>query len=340
MRRYVMAAVDSEIESLRRTSSGRSCAAFRASAALGGFVGAGVLDRAYAEDFLLAAAMETGLSEREAIGHIRRGIRRGEMTPRVIQDARNREAHQSSARHQTTTAPPGRAPCHETPARPPKSEVDALWIASQPVSSDREVGAWFAHRYRNDAGFFLEQTEVWDLARAVPGDLELPRWAWSRGGAWTQTGHRILFRLWDHTGNAVSLRARPIDPATIPKSLAPAGFSVRGLVLVDALGAQLLAGNVPEWWEAHDVVIAEGEPDWLLWSARQRETEPEGPACLGIEAGAWCREIADRIPSGARVAVRTHADAAGERYARQIVTTLRGRCQVFRTRVGGEGVAK
>jgi hypothetical protein len=340
MRPYVTAAVDSEIQTLRQASSGRSCATFRAAAAVGNFVGSGEVDRMYAESLLLAAAMETGLSEREAIGHIRRGIRRGEMTPRAIPDTRHYGNFQSSIRQRPTIATLERSAIEEAPARPPRAEVDALWADSRPVGSDRDVCAWFAHRYGSDAASFSERTELWDLARAIPENLHLPGWAWSRGGTWTETGHRILFRLWDRMGQAVSLRARSIDPATIPKSLAPAGYSVRGLVLADPLGAQLLAGTVPEWWEAHDVVIAEGEPDWLLWAARQRDSEPQGPACFGIDAGAWCRKIADRVPDGARVAVRTHADAAGARYARQIVTTLRGRCQVFRAKMEGEGVAK
>jgi hypothetical protein len=38
MNRYVEAAVDSELQALRSTSSGRACATFKAAAAIGGFV--------------------------------------------------------------------------------------------------------------------------------------------------------------------------------------------------------------------------------------------------------------------------------------------------------------
>ena len=55
MNRYVEAAVDSEIQALRRTSSGRACATFKAAAAIGGFVGAGEVDRSVAERALLSA---------------------------------------------------------------------------------------------------------------------------------------------------------------------------------------------------------------------------------------------------------------------------------------------
>ena len=56
MQPYVATAVDSEIDSLRATSSGRACATFKAAAALGGFVGAGELDRTDTER--IAAALE------------------------------------------------------------------------------------------------------------------------------------------------------------------------------------------------------------------------------------------------------------------------------------------
>ena len=227
-------------------------------------------------------------------------------------------------------------PAAESCARPPKAEVEALWRASRPIGDDPDVAGWFLRRY--GSSLVLHQIELWDLARAIPADRDLPRWAWSRGRPWSRTGHRVLFRLWDHLGQAVSLRARCIDPTVTPKSLAPSGFAVKGLVLADPLGVQLLSGFVPYWWEPREVVVSEGEPDWALWATRQREAEAQGPVCLSVEAGAWSQKIADRIPDGARVAIRTHLDEPGERYARRIAMTLQGRCQVFRSR--GEGEAR
>ena len=330
---YLHAALDAELGSLRKISSGRACAAFRAAAAIGGLVGAGAITREKAEDLLLDAALDTGLPEHEARGHIRRGLSCGERTPRVLPANRP---------HEPCSRPSFHSPLRigQHPARPPKAEVDTLWSASVPVGSDHEVVQWFRRRYGGRVSSFLEQTEVRDLARVAPRDLRLPRWAWSRTGSWAQTGHRLLFRLWDHTGNAISLRARSLDAATTPKSLAPCGFSVRGLVLADPVGERLLNGNAPPASDTQDVVVAEGEPDWLLWSARRLDTEAPGPACFGVEAGAWCQQIADRIPDGARVAIRTHRDEPGERYARQIVTSLHRRCQVFRSSVGEEGASK
>ena len=329
MTAYGRAAVAAEIGSLREISSGRACAVFRAAASVGGFVGAGEIGYSEAEGLLLAAATETGLPEREAMGHIRRGLRCGERTPRVIPESRFRDR---------TYAPKVdlSALLDQPIKRPPPGEVEAIWSASRPVGSDPEVAGWFRHRFGGPADLAIERAELWDLARALPSDQRLPRWASCRGGLWIETGHRVIFRLTEEAGQAVSLRARCTDPSTTPKSLAPAGFSVKGLVLADPLGIQLLSGVVPDWWEPRDVVISEGEPDWLTWSTRQRESDEQGPACLGVEAGAWSKQIADRIPDGCRVVIRTHHDEPGERYARQIVTTLQGRCQVFRSRPGEE----
>jgi len=336
MNRYVEAAVDSEIQALRSTSSGRACATFKAAAAIGGFVGAGEVDRSVAERDLLSAALETGLSEREAAGHIRRGILRGAKTPRTVPETVCHQNIKFRAPRFARPVVPVRTEADKSPARPPHQEVAALWAASLPVSADPEATAWFTHRFGRAAAWSLQQADLWDLVRVIPAGLLLPRWARSQGGPWTHTGHRLVFRLWDHTGQAASLRARSVEAAVTPKSLAPAGFSVKGLVLADPLAQQLLGGVCPAWWQPRQVIVAEGEPDWLLWALRQRETDEQGPAVLGIESGAWSPQIAARIPTGASVVIRTHHDEPGERYAQQIAASLHGRCRIFRSSAGEE----
>jgi len=336
MNRYVEAAVDSEIQALRSTSSGRACATFKAAAAIGGFVGAGEVERSVAERALLSAALETGLPEREAAGHIRRGILRGEKTPRTVPVTVCHQNIKFRAPHIARPAALSRTHADPSPAGPPSDEVAALWAASLPASDTPEATAWFAQRYGRAASWSLQQADLWDLVRVIPAGLRLPRWARSRGGPWTHTGHRIVFRLWDHTGQAASLRARAIDGTVAPKSLAPAGFSVKGLVLADPLAQQILGGVCPTWWQPRQVIIAEGEPDWLLWALRQRETDEQGPAVLGVESGAWSPQIAASIPTGSSVVIRTHHDAPGERYAQQIAASLHGRCRIFRSSAGEE----
>jgi hypothetical protein len=193
------------------------------------------------------------------------------------------------------------------------------------VLEDEDAMAWLASRALD-----ADHVALWDLARVLHTSAALPTWARCRG-PWTATGHRLLIPLFDAAGDLVSVRARCLrDPGDLSKSLAPAAFSVRGLVFADPLAQQLLRSGPPDWWHPRDVVITEGEPDFLTWASRQGDGHEQGPAVLGVVSGSWTEEIASRLPDEARIAVRTHRDAAGEEYARAIVATLGRRCRVFR----------
>jgi hypothetical protein len=76
--------------------------------------------------------------------------------------------------------------------------------------------------------------------------------------------------------------------------------------------------------------VAEGEPDFLTWATRFSDADEAAPAVLGVVSGSWTTCIADRMPDGARMIVRTDHDEPGEKYAHTIQMTLRGRCTVLR----------
>lgn len=85
----VAAAVRGETANVTNAVSGtRAYVVFKAAAALGGLVGAGVLDEHVAEDALIdAASVHDGVDEwtpREARRHIRNGIARGRNDPRRL----------------------------------------------------------------------------------------------------------------------------------------------------------------------------------------------------------------------------------------------------------------
>jgi hypothetical protein len=85
-------------------------------------------------------------------------------------------------------------------------------------------------------------------------------------------------------------------------------------------------------------VVVEGEPDYLTWYQESYGVEdPETPAVLGVWNGGWTQEIADRIPMGSVVEIRTHADEAGRRYRDRVAATLAGRAQVLIPAHKGEG---
>jgi hypothetical protein len=138
----------------------------------------------------------------------------------------------------------------------------------------------------------------------------------------------VILPVYDAGGVIRSVRARAITQMapTDPKALPPSGHASRGLVLADALAAQMLAyGAWPERAEKR-VVIAEGEPDFLTWGMRATV------AVLGIAGnGQWTESIAQRIPPGTTVIVRTDQDDAGDLYAEVITRTLWGRCTILET---------
>jgi hypothetical protein len=105
--------------------------------------------------------------------------------------------------------------------------------------------------------------------------------------------------------------------------------------MAEGLGRLLLReASPPDWWEPIEdrvVIISEGVPDFLSWSSLYSESESlSAPAVFGVVAGAFCTAIADRIPSHLKIAVRTHLDEAGEKYAQAIIASLGARCSIYR----------
>jgi hypothetical protein len=221
------------------------------------------------------------------------------------------------------------------------AELAALWERCGRADEDGDVAGWLVRR-----GLDPEVCARRDLVRALPTD-RLPRWAHFRGAPWAM-GWRAVLRAWDHQGQLASLRGRWVHAHEPPdggeKAGAAAGGpgSAGGAVLACGLGRQVLEhGRRPQWLEPDGelcVVVTEGEPDWLTWASREDLERP--PVVLGVFSGAWCDEIAQRIPDESRVVVRTHHDRneAGDRYAKAIARTLYYRCAVLRSR-GAHGAA-
>lgn len=234
-------------------------------------------------------------------------------------------------------APPRPAPKPRTapppePERtyPPAAEVANLWAACEPVTSDDEVSAWLQRRALEP-----DAVAVRDLARALPRTAALPRWAWGPGGSWLASGHRMIVALYDAGGVMRTVRAGRVIEGDTPKRLPPAGHKAGQAVMADAIALEVLRlGRAPDYIaDPLRIVIAEGEPDWLTWATNRPLDSRKPPfGVLGIFAGAWCADLAARIPSGAHVIIRTDHDAPGEKYAADIIRTLAHRCTVRRTR--------
>ncbi|AUX33176.1 MULTISPECIES: CHC2 zinc finger domain-containing protein [Sorangium] len=205
---------------------------------------------------------------------------------------------------------------------PPLAEVAALLRQSARVDSIAgQVAPWLRSRG-------LDPAACLPLARALHGPG--PRWTILGDPqrrpprTWLSAGYRLVLPVYDAAGGLRSVRARLVTGGEGPKSLPPTDHRSAGYVLANRGAVEMLRagpGGAPA-----RVVVAEGEPDYLTWASR---LAAGSWAVLGLPgSGAWTRELADRIPAGSEVVIRTDPDAAGDRYAQRIVEDLGGRCAV------------
>lgn len=252
----------------------------------------------------------------------------------------------------------------DAPKGPPPEEVAALWGACGRVDvasrADPAV-TWLEQGRALDC----RELAALDLVRLMPAadGYPWPRWIPRVGmdlREWCQL-YRLAVPMYDARGELRALRfravdrVREVDPDADPprmrwravpvdtKALAPVGARIAGMVLADPPGLAMLRGEYAggdlgkpgEGWDGSRVVICEGEPDtWTAATVARRTPDRwrEGRtwATLGVVAGSWTADLAARVPDGAEVAVLTHDDEAGDKYAERIRETLTGRCAVLR----------
>ncbi len=200
---------------------------------------------------------------------------------------------------------------------PDASEVEALWRLGGSVLTDPAAGGHLVGR-----GLDARTVASLDLARALPVTGLLPSWARYRGKPWTESGHRMIVRVFDAAGTCRSLRAWRIEGEAAAKRLPPGGHKATGLVLANRPGHEILTGKRTS---PTVVVVSEGEPDWVSACVSWH-----GVAVFGITSGSWSEDFAKRIPLGSEVIVRTHNDPAGDKYADEIIQTVKTRAVVRR----------
>lgn len=197
----------------------------------------------------------------------------------------------------------------------------AWWDALAPVDTDAEVAAYL--RWRGiDPAIVADR----DLARAVPREAPIPPWGYH--------GYLLVVPAYDAAGELASVRQHQTGAGDGPKSLAPRDTDASGVLFADPLGRELLrTGAVPAWWPVGrrlEVIVADGEIDALAIATSFGDAEPCAPAVLGI--GHWTPALAARIPHGAQVKIAPGADPAGDRYDKQIASTLADRAELRRWR--------
>jgi hypothetical protein len=222
--------------------------------------------------------------------------------------------------------PPPPAP-PPPPTYPPQSDIDDLLAACLRVDQDPVVSTYLRSRALDPL-----RVALLDLALALPpSPRNVPSWALP----WPRTGHRLIFPSYDHRGAIASVRAVRVTPGDSPKRLSPAGFSTRSTVLADALARELLRrSSWPSDWtpKRPRAIITEGETDFLTMATQYAPGNDPEVATLGIYAGGWTQDIADRFPTDIDVRVLTDDDPAGHRYFQSIHSTLH--CRSTFVRVG------
>lgn len=208
------------------------------------------------------------------------------------------------------------------------AEALELWRACVPISADAEVLHYLtAPRAEGGRGLRNARKLSGNVCRALPLDVR-PSWTTHQPdkseppatppATWAETGHRLVVPLFDAHGAMRSVLARAVRPS--PRKSTAKGDRA-GLIMANGLARVVLEhGALPEGAVPLRVVVAEGEIDFLTCVARGT-----GEAVLGMFAGSWSTEIAARIPDGAKLAVRTHNDKDGTKYAQTIVDSLAAR---------------
>lgn len=194
---------------------------------------------------------------------------------------------------------------------PPFDEVSRIWDKALPVTDDAATSAYLTSRALDP-----ETVAMDDLARVIREDAVLPRWASYERVSWTKTGHRLVVPMFDYNGALRSVRGCRIIEGKTPKRLPPGGHKATAIVMACPNALAMLRGN----FEPSEVVIVEGEPDFLTWATRKTTAVT---ARIGIITGSWTLDFARRCPRGASVWIRTDHDAAGNKYADLLQRTLR-----------------
>lgn len=225
--------------------------------------------------------------------------------------------------------PPPRQP-HPEPEPPryaPPAEISRLMAWCEAVTHDPVCSAALAGRGINP-GLVADL----GLALALRLDVEpdaIPRWARVGGLPWPEAGFRLLVPTFAVLAGEVTLaglRAWRVegDASDGRKRVAPAGCSQAGLFLACPTARRML-----ERGSAAKLVVVEGEPDFLSL-ATLSALHGRDIGVLGVVAGSWTTGLAACVPVGSTVAVCTHDDGAGDRYAQTVEASAEGRFRVVR----------
>lgn len=204
----------------------------------------------------------------------------------------------------TPPARPTRAPEPE-PEYPDARAVLALLRACRPPAHVPAVAEWCRGRGLDVAGL---------PAGVLPDVYPWPPW-WP----WGARSWRLVVAACDARGVVRSLHARASpDPGDgAPKTRWPRGCRCTGLLFASPAARAWLRGAAPA---PARLLVAEGITDYL--AATQTARRAPGTLVLGAASGGFGALAEAPIPRATRVLVATDPDAAGDRYAAQVLAAI------------------
>jgi len=196
--------------------------------------------------------------------------------------------------------------------RPPKAEVQKLWLATLQVEECSS-----SSKFLEDRQFDLEQITQLGFLRAAPRPSQhnWPKW-WPK--VWAKT-YRLVTPAYDVAGNFVSLHARAVAPSEQGKTRWPRGYEAGALFMANRLGVKLLKGQ--ELGEIRGVLICEGMTDLLRASLCAVQSELRLAIIAGT-SGSFQHLAQVRFPEDTQIYTAMDPDEGGAKYCAQIRKAL------------------
>ncbi len=223
------------------------------------------------------------------------------------------------------------------PVRPKVSELLDLWTSGLPVHAaalSSSPGDAAAAAYVAGRGVSLGDLALFEpaLCRILPSAGSFPSWwpaSWAARWRWAVLAY-------EPNGEIGSIHARAVVDGGDgePKTRWPKGAAAGGLLFANGRGLALLRGEASG---AESVLVTEGLSDTVRAAVHFAQTGRR-IAVLGVTSGAAAAFRAVQWPAGVPCLVATDADAAGEKYAREINEALPPSVKVGRVRIGGRDV--
>jgi DNA primase len=206
--------------------------------------------------------------------------------------------------------------------RPPKMkqleypdayEISSAWehFTGNPLNN-KDTRAWLVRR---KIDYLYSRIDI--MCRAIKQEDSLDRTNYPNlFRRWRQTGHKLVFPLYDYQGKMRNFSGRYVGKLEgVVKSKTPKGYKKEGLCLMNL---NAIHGFSPISNRGmHTLFITEGEPDFLTLAMTE-----DYPVIGIVGHGSITEDYKKRLNTLRKVVICTDADKAGNIYAENIKSLL------------------